>query len=244
MQENVVRASSSQDRGKTAKREFYFFIKRTMDLVGASLALIVALPLLLIIALAIKLESPGPVIFRQQRIGSRRRKTTSGEVWQVAPFTFYKLRSMYADADPSPHLKYVRAFIRNDQDALRGMQSEAGETRKLLNDRRVTRFGRLLRKSSLDELPQLWNVIRGDMSLVGPRPALPYEIELYKPWHHRRLNALQGLTGIWQVAARSTAEFDSMVEMDVRYAEHQSLLVDLKILLKTPLAVFTGKGAA
>jgi lipopolysaccharide/colanic/teichoic acid biosynthesis glycosyltransferase len=206
--------------------------------------LVVALaPVMFLIALLIVLDSPGPAIFRQQRVGARRRAEGHQIAWKLDTFTIYKFRTMYQGIDPKVHRSYVQAFIRKDEKCMAKMQGGETRVRKLVNDTRVTRVGRLLRKSSLDELPQLWNVVKGEMSLVGPRPPIPYEVDLYEPWHHQRLWATPGMTGLWQVTARSAADFDTMVRLDLDYIEHQSFWLDLKILLKTPLVVFRGEGA-
>jgi lipopolysaccharide/colanic/teichoic acid biosynthesis glycosyltransferase len=229
-------------RATSWARDAYFLGKRLVDMCVSAVCLALLSPVLLIAAALIRLESPGSPFFKQERIGSRRRKSAEGEVWETVPFTFYKLRTMVNGADASPHKEYVQALIRKDQ---AGMAAQNGETltRKLVNDERVTRLGRFLRRSSLDELPQLWNVLKGEMSLVGPRPPIPYEVEAYDPWHWKRLEAVPGMTGLWQVEARSSVGFDEMVRLDIWYAEHQSLWMDLKILLKTPVAVFSMRGA-
>jgi lipopolysaccharide/colanic/teichoic acid biosynthesis glycosyltransferase/ActR/RegA family two-component response regulator len=224
-------------------RDAYFAGKRIVDFCLAGVCLALLSPVLLIAAALIRLESPGSPMFKQIRIGSRRRKTPDGEIWETVPFTFYKLRTMVNDADSAPHKEYVQALIRKDQAGMAAAQNGETPTRKLVNDRRVTRLGRFLRRSSLDELPQLWNVLKGEMSLVGPRPPIPYEVEAYDPWHWKRLEAIPGMTGLWQVEARSSVGFDEMVRLDIWYAEHQSLWMDLKILLKTPLAVLSMRGA-
>jgi len=179
----------------------------------------------------IKLMSRGPVFFKQVRIGE-----------QARPFTMLKFRTMHVNADHAIHHQFVTDFIKSG-----GAQvQEPGKSGlfKITNDPRITPIGRLLRKTSLDELPQFWNVLRGDMSLVGPRPPLAYEVEQYQPWHrHRVLDAKPGITGLWQVAGRSRTTFDEMVRLDIRYAKDRSLWTDLKILLATPKAVIAGKGA-
>ncbi len=217
------------------ERRFYYFCKRLMDLLLASLILVLAAPVMLLIALAIKLDSPGPVLFVQVRLGQN-----------GSPFRFYKFRTMYDRADSSLHRRYVQSFIRARAPEGNGSASAAtaAATFKLVHDPRVTRVGRLLRRSSLDELPQLFNVIRGDMSLVGPRPPLPYEVVEYQEWHRGRLAAVPGLTGLWQVRGRSRVTFDDMVRMDLEYIARQSLWLDLRILLLTVPAVLSGKGAA
>jgi len=203
--------------------------KRALDIV-ASLALLTMLsPLFLVIAILVKLKSPGPVFFRQKRIGEK-----------GVPFTMLKFRSMHVNADNAIHQAYVNWFITaSDQEKAAG-----NGVFKLTNDPRITPIGSFLRKTSLDELPQFWNVLRGDMSLVGPRPPLEYEVQAYAPWHCRRvLEAKPGITGLWQVTGRSRTTFDEMVRLDLRYARKLSVWTDIKILLATPRAVIMGKGA-
>lgn len=203
--------------------------KRTLDIAGSAACLLAFGPVLLCVAAAVKLTSKGPVLFRQQRVGE------AGE-----PFTMLKFRTMQVDADPRIHQEYVEKFIQSNQAATTGKDAVF----KLVNDPRVTVVGDFLRRSSLDELPQFWNVLRGDMSLVGPRPPLPYEVARYKQWHRRRvLEAKPGITGLWQVTGRSRTTFDEMVRLDLRYARTRSVWNDLNILLATPKAVLTGKGA-
>jgi exopolysaccharide biosynthesis polyprenyl glycosylphosphotransferase len=205
--------------------------KRVFDTTAVSVGLVVLAPLLLAIAVLVKLDSRGPVIYKQRRIGEHGRD-----------FIMYKFRSMRADADPTVHRAYVRRLIQENVglDQVRGQ----GQTSlKLPNDPRITRVGRVLRKTSLDELPQLWNVLRGEMSLVGPRPDVPYAVEVYQDWYKRRFTCLPGMTGWWQVKGRNVVSFDEMVRMDIYYIEHTSLWLDLKILLLTPVAMITGKGA-
>ena len=137
----------------------------------------------------------------------------------------------------------MEAYIRNDSQGMAELHNGDEKVLKLQRDPRVTRLGWFLRRTSLDELPQLWNVLKGSMSLVGPRPPIPYEVEMYDAWHHLRLEAKPGMTGLWQVTARSSASFDRMVDLDVQYVESQSFRLDLKILLRTPLAVLRGHGA-
>lgn len=230
---------------KRDQQRLYFAAKRSLDVVVAAIALLVLSPLMLLIAVLIKLDSPGPAIFTQKRVGLRRTRGGTGREarWEVSTFDFYKFRTMKRDASADVHRAYVQAFIRNDREAMAAVQGADTEVRKLLNDPRVTRLGAFLRKSSLDELPQFWSVLKGDMSLVGPRPALPYEVEAYQPWHRKRLEAIPGITGPWQVSARSSVDFDEMVKMDIDYIEHQSFWLDLKLLAQTPLAVLRSRGA-
>jgi len=221
-------------------RYLYFACKRCMDIVLGSLLLVIALPLMLLIAILIKLDSPGPVIFIQERVGARRGSKGGRMIWEVRNFAFYKFRTMVQDADPSIHQAILKAWVEG-----RAEPSDAGGIKfKPTSDPRVTRVGRILRRTSLDELPQLVNVLRGEMSVVGPRPDLPYSVEGYKPWHHERLAALPGMTGLWQANGRCRVSFDDMVRMDIEYVRNQSLWLDLKILFLTIPAVLSGRGAA
>jgi len=204
--------------------------KRMLDIVGSLALLIVLSPVLALIAVLVKLTSSGPVFFRQDRVGA-----------SLKPFTMLKFRTMRVDADHEMHRQFVTEFINAGADA---SPTADNGLFKIVNDPRVTSVGGALRKSSLDELPQLWNVLRGDMSLVGPRPPLSYEVEQYKRWHYRRvLEAKPGITGLWQVAGRSQTNFDDMVRLDLQYVQNQSAWTDIKILLATPRAVISGKGA-
>jgi lipopolysaccharide/colanic/teichoic acid biosynthesis glycosyltransferase len=203
-----------------------------MDIIGSALALILCAPVFLVIALAIKGSSKGPVFFRQQRIGQHGKR-----------FTFLKFRSMHVDNDPSVHKAYVLNFIAG-QEERKPSNGNGKAIYKLTNDERVTRVGAFLRRTSLDEVPQFLNVLKGDMSLVGPRPAIPYELAAYQTWHRRRvLQVKPGITGLWQVQGRSRIGFDDMVRLDLRYAQDCSPWLDLKILLQTPKAVIAGEGA-
>ncbi|MCK4692085.1 MAG: sugar transferase [Anaerolineales bacterium] len=219
------------------------FFKRLLDILIAGAMLILLSPLMLLIALLIKLDSPGPVIFKQERVGTKRKERDQGQPTDFKTFTFFKFRTMRWDASSEPHRAYLQAFIQNDHNRMNEVQGNGAQTRKLTDDPRVTRLGRFLRKSSMDELPQLWNVLKGEMSIIGPRPPILYEVEMYEPWHRKRLMAKPGLTGLWQVTSRSSADFDEMVRMDIWYIEHQSLGLDLRILLKTPLSVLSMEGA-
>jgi lipopolysaccharide/colanic/teichoic acid biosynthesis glycosyltransferase len=186
----------------------------------------------LAIALCISLDSRGPVLFRQKRVGKGGHE-----------FICYKFRTMYHDADPEIHRRYVQSLIRNQApDGYTGNEKTA-PIYKLQKDPRITRVGAFLRRASLDELSQLFNVVKGEMSLVGPRPPLPYEVQEYQDWHLARLAVLPGITGLWQVRGRSKVTFDDMVRMDIEYIARQSLWLDMKILLLTIPAVFGGQGA-
>jgi lipopolysaccharide/colanic/teichoic acid biosynthesis glycosyltransferase len=207
-------------------------VKHVMDFVGSGLLLLLCTPLFLVIALAIKTSSKGPVLFRQQRVGQYGRC-----------FTFLKFRSMHADNDHRVHKEYAIKLIAGDVEH-KPSNGNDKSVYKLANDPRITRLGKFLRRTSLDELPQLVNVLKGDMSLVGPRPAIPYELAAYQTWHRRRvLEVKPGITGLWQVTGRSSVKFDEMVRLDLRYATSWSPWLDIKILMRTPRAVIGGAGA-
>jgi lipopolysaccharide/colanic/teichoic acid biosynthesis glycosyltransferase len=215
-----------------AKRDigykFSMAIKCAFDFVGSFIALLCFSPILLAATIAIKITSEGPVLFRQERLG------LNGKT-----FNLLKFRSMYSNCDSIEHREYIKKYI-GDQKC---SAIEPGIF-KLINDPRVTPVGRFLRKTSIDELPQLINVLKGDMSLVGPRPPIAYECEHYDIWHRRRLLSCKtGITGLWQVTGRSRTTFDEMVRLDIKYISEWSLWTDLKILLKTPKAIVSGSGA-
>jgi len=209
-----------------------YALKRSLDVVGALLALLLFGPVMLTVALIVRLTSRGPIIFRQKRLGK-------GGV----PFTFYKFRSMVVNVDDKIHREFVANLIRGGQGPAPTTEGDAA-TYKMKADPRVTRIGRLIRMTSIDELPQLFNVLKGDMSMVGPRPPIPYEAAHYEPWHLRRiLIAKPGITGLWQVEGRSRVTFSEMVRMDLRYIRQCSLALDLKILAKTIVVVLRCSGA-
>ncbi|MEJ2080476.1 MAG: sugar transferase [Acidobacteriota bacterium] len=216
--------------GETARRSAGA-LKRGIDLTLSLILLLMLSPLLLLIAVAIKLTSKGPILFRQERLGQFGK-----------PFQFLKFRSMYINTDNSIHEKYIQEFIGNGKATKTDVNGKP--LFKLVEDPRVTPVGRILRKLSLDELPQFFNVARGEMSLVGPRPPIRYELKNYDVWHRRRiLEVRPGITGMWQVYGRSRTTFDEMVRMDLRYARTWSLWLDLKLLCQTPAAVLRGDGA-
>jgi lipopolysaccharide/colanic/teichoic acid biosynthesis glycosyltransferase len=197
-----------------------YLLKRTLDILLAGPLFILLLPIFGLLVLAIRLESPGPALFKQTRVGRW------GQI-----FTMYKFRSMYMDAEA----RKAELLAENEM--------SGGVTFKMQRDPRITRIGRFIRKASIDELPQLWNVIKGDMSLVGPRPPVPAEVDEYSLSDRRRLEVTPGITCIWQVSGRSDIPFPEQVELDVRYIESQSLLTDLKLLWQTVPAVLFGRGA-
>ena len=226
-------------------RSSYFLYKRIIDITLATVALIILLPLMVIIIVLIKLDSPGPVLFSQKRLSARRCTKEGYTYWEVFTFTFYKFRTMWVNADTDMHRQFMAAYITGDEAKMAELQPDpdAATAFKLTGDPRVTRFGRFLRKTSLDELPQLWNVIKGEMSLVGPRPPIPYEVEKYGLRHRLRLAAKSGLTGLPQVSGRCELSFEETVRLDVEYVKQQSLWMDFKILLRTAAAVISRQGA-
>jgi exopolysaccharide biosynthesis polyprenyl glycosylphosphotransferase len=218
------------DRNTGSERGYA--LKRTLDVVGATVLLVLLAPLMLLVALAVALTSRGPIVFRQTRMGKG-----------CLPFTFYKFRSMTTNADDSAHREFVARLIKAEEAGGTNAEPNA-QTFKMQSDPRITRIGKFIRRTSIDELPQLFNVLKGDMSLVGPRPPIPYEAAQYQPWHLRRLMTLRpGLTGIWQVEGRSRVPFNEMVRMDLRYIRECSLALDVKILLRTVVVVLRGDGA-
>ena len=216
---------------KKRTRKLAIGFKRAMDIAGSAFALIVLLPLFAIIALAIKATSKGPVLFSQERLGQHGKK-----------FRFLKFRSMRKNCDSKLHQEYVSRFIAGQVSATNG--DGTTPTFKIQKDPRITPIGNILRKTSLDELPQFWNVLVGDMSLVGPRPPVEYEFKAYDVWHRRRVLEIKpGITGLWQVEGRSRTQFDDMVRLDLKYARAWSVWLDVKILLRTPGAVVSANGA-
>jgi lipopolysaccharide/colanic/teichoic acid biosynthesis glycosyltransferase len=201
--------------------------RRLADLVlGATLTLLLS-PILIVVAIAVRVDSSGPALFRQRRVGHKERE-----------FTLFKFRSMRLDADPRGHREYVTALIK-------GKAADGGrkDLYKLAVDDRITPVGRWIRRWSLDELPQLFNVLSGDMTLVGPRPAIPYEVAEYPSWYRERFSVKPGLTGLWQVSGRSERTYEEMVRLDIEYAENRSLLGDISILARTPWVVVGRRGA-
>jgi lipopolysaccharide/colanic/teichoic acid biosynthesis glycosyltransferase len=210
---------------------FTFFAKTAMDLLGSIVGIVILSPVLIGIAILVKLSSKGPSLFRQERIG------LFGK-----PFTLLKFRTMYVDKGDDIHKEFVTGFIKG-QVPEEQQSDEHERVYKLMTDPRITPLGRILRATSLDELPQLLNVAKGEMSLVGPRPPVPYEYEQYDIWHKGRLVRFKpGITGLWQVEGRSSTSFDEMVRLDLKYMKEWSLWLDVKILLKTPWVALTGKG--
>jgi lipopolysaccharide/colanic/teichoic acid biosynthesis glycosyltransferase len=208
----------------------YLRRKRICDVVISLILLVPLIPIMGIIAILVRLDSKGPVLFRQQRLGENGK-----------PFMLLKFRSMYVNSDDRLHREAIKQYMNGEK--LNG-SSEDGNPYKLIDDPRITRIGRFIRRTSIDELPQFFNVLRGEMSLVGPRPPLPYEVEGYDERARLRLAGKPGLTGYWQVYGRSKVDFKTMVEMDIAYLQKQSILEDLKLILLTPLVMVSGRGGA
>ena len=234
--------------GKQTK-SLYFAAKRVMDFVIAFASLIALSPLMALLSIAIKRDDPeGSPLYKQERVTSRRIKQANGTyTWEEVPFTIYKFRTMRSNCSSSIHQEFMKAYIEGDEATMAALQQEKANEEskfKLNGDPRITRVGKFLRKTSLDELPQLWNVMRGDMSMVGPRPPIPYEVEMYQPRHHQRFHTVPGITGYWQVKGRSSIGFEEMVDLDLEYIEKQSLWLDWKILLMTLPAVLLDREAS
>jgi lipopolysaccharide/colanic/teichoic acid biosynthesis glycosyltransferase len=215
--------------GRAARHPAGEALRRIFDVVFAVTLILLLAPLLIGLALAVRVDSRGPAFFRQRRVGYRERE-----------FTLYKFRSMRVDADPRGHKEYVTALIKGEDERPDGGRENLY---KLAVDNRITLVGRWIRRWSLDELPQLFNVVKGDMTLVGPRPAIPYEVAEYPQWYRQRFSVKPGLTGYWQVSGRSERTYEEMVRLDIEYAKRRTLGLDLSILVKTPWVVLSRKGA-
>lgn len=232
-----------QNTRRTSDRPSYYYAKRLLDSFMALVALITLSPLLLIVAILIKATSPGPVFFTQRRMGAKRHivEDVAGKVvvWEPVEFSIYKFRTMFHNVDQSRHKEQVLAFVSGELD----VKIDDTSTAKIEDDPRITPFGKFLRRTSIDELPQILNVLRGQMSIVGPRPVPLYEAELYQEAHMERLTVMPGMTGLWQIEGRGRTDFNSMMALDIRYVRTCSLWLDLKIMILTvPVAIF-GRGA-
>jgi exopolysaccharide biosynthesis polyprenyl glycosylphosphotransferase len=228
----VVRGAYSIPASSADSRAVSAVLKRVVDVVFSLAILVFGLPFYTLIAVLIKLTSEGPVLFVQDRVGKDGR-----------PFRFYKFRTMLVGCSDEEHRSFAAEFIKGRLMQEGGVEKERKPVFKLQNDPRITPIGRFLRKTSLDELPQFINVLFGEMTLVGPRPPLAYELAHYKEWHRGRLAVKPGLTGLWQVSGRSTVPFDEMVMLDLYYIENWSLTLDLKIILRTVPVMLFGLGA-
>jgi lipopolysaccharide/colanic/teichoic acid biosynthesis glycosyltransferase len=228
--QGLTRERSKQPPSQAAtESRWQSLSRRIAELIAACALILLTAPILIAVAIAVRLDSRGPALFRQRRVGRGGRE-----------FTLYKFRSMRVDADPRGHREYVTALINGSHSTPNG----DGEDLYKLVDRRITPVGRWIRRWSLDELPQLFNVVLGGMSLVGPRPAIPYEVAEYPGWYLKRFSVKPGLTGLWQVSGRSERTYEEMVRLDIEYVERRSLWLDLSILLKTPWVVLSRRGAA
>jgi lipopolysaccharide/colanic/teichoic acid biosynthesis glycosyltransferase len=245
MEARGITQRQTRDREETesarqAEPAWQAALRRTTDFVVAGTVILLTAPILIIVAIAIRIDSPGPAIFRQRRVGRGERE-----------FTLFKFRSMRVDADPKLHRDYVTALIHNGNGASAANGNSGasangdsgGGLYKLAVDDRITLVGRFIRNWSLDELPQLFNVLSGKMTLVGPRPVIPYEVSEYPSWYRRRFDVKPGLTGLWQVSGRSERTYEEMVRLDIEYAKRRSLLLDISIFLKTPWVLLSRKGA-
>ncbi len=206
----------------------YRFPKRALDILISAVLLILFSPVMLLISIGILISSPGPIFYRQTRIGKNGK-----------PFRMLKFRSMQVTNNPDLHREYVQKLIRENT----GPATLGQTSLKIIGDPRITGLGKYLRKSSLDELPQFFNVLKGEMSIVGARPPLPYEYEVYSDWHKQRLQLAPGITGLWQVMAHNTVAFEDMVKMDLEYIRTMNLWLDLKIMLLTPVEMIRGRGS-
>jgi len=235
-QDHVVDFGQQSQLGRQLKRGF--------DIFFAILLLLLLSPLLLLIAALVKLSSPGPIIYSQNRMGSERVTKDGKSYWKLKAFKMHKFRSMRVNADSSTHRNYIEAYIKGDEEQMQSFQTaEDASSYKLARDPRITGIGHYLRLLSLDELPQLWNILKGEMSFVGPRPPIDYELEAYEKEDFKRLATVPGLTGLWQVSGRTTTSFKEMVELDKRYIKEQCIWLDLKIVVMTIPAVFSKEGA-
>ena len=210
--------------------------KRVFDLIAGSVLLVACSPLMALIAIAIRLDSPGPALFKQRRVGGR---PAPDGGWDAGTFEIFKFRSMFHGADEARHRDYIAAFVNG---AIDESEAEHGQF-KLADDDRVTRVGHIIRRTSFDELPQLLNVVRGDMSLVGPRPVPVYEVEGYEDRHLERFGAPSGMTGLWQVRGRGRVTFEEMIDMDIEYVRGRNLWLDIRLLVATIPAALSGRGA-
>jgi lipopolysaccharide/colanic/teichoic acid biosynthesis glycosyltransferase len=208
----------------------YAIAKRALDVSASALGIVITSPVLAAVALAVKVTSPGPVLFRQERVGLGGR-----------PFTAYKFRSMHVHADEGEHRHHIRRLMRRGQPASGADGPDGGTWRPIEGDARITRIGGFLRRSHIDELPQLFNILRGEMSLVGPRPPIPYEVELYDPWHRQRLSVVPGLTGLWQATGWGSLSFDDGVRLDIAYIERRSMALDLRLIVRTVVQIIRGR---
>ncbi|MBN2121403.1 MAG: exopolysaccharide biosynthesis polyprenyl glycosylphosphotransferase [Candidatus Omnitrophica bacterium] len=221
----------SHGKIKNPSRDFQAKAKRTIDIAVSVMSLVLLSPLLLVVAILVKISSPGPVIFKQERIGKEGKH-----------FNFYKFRTMFKDANDELHREYIKKLLKEDD--VKPEEVKGEKLYKVVHDPRVTSIGYWLRKTSLDELPQLFNVLKGDMSLVGPRPSLPYAVQMYEEWQTERFRVDSGITGLWQVSGRNKLSYKDALRLDIQYVNNWNIWLDIIILFKTVPTVFFGKGVA
>lgn len=238
---NLTVTSGNNPQIKTASKPIYFAAKRLFDISVSLFVLTVTLPILAIIYVLIRFDSPGNPIFVQERVGTKLTKVNGKRVWTQRNFKMYKFRTMKTNSSSDLHQKFIKAYIEGDDELMESINKQKADEKgkfKLTDDPRITKLGKFLRKTSLDELPQFWNVLKGEMTIVGPRPPLPYEVALYRPYHFKRLNTKQGITGYWQVNGRNSTTFEEMVKLDDEYINKQSFFLDIKILFQTVSEMF------
>ena len=238
---NFTVTSGNNPQFKGEQKQAYFILKRLFDISVSLFVLTFTFPLLAIIYILIRLDSPGNPIFMQERVGTRLKKVDGKRIWTQHNFKMYKFRTMKSNSSSDLHQKFIKAYIEGDNELMESINKQKADEKgmfKLNADPRITKLGKFLRKTSLDELPQFWNVLKGEMTIVGPRPPLPYEVALYRPYHFKRLNTKQGITGYWQVSGRNSTTFEEMVNLDDEYIKKQSFFFDLKILFLTFAEMF------
>ncbi len=238
---NLTITSGKNPQFKGAQKPAYFLLKRLFDISVSLGVLLATFPILAIIYILIKLDSPGSPIFVQERVGTKLTRINGKRVWTQRNFNMYKFRTMKTNSSSDLHQKFIKAYIEGDNDLMESINQQKADEKgkfKISDDPRITKLGKFLRKTSLDELPQFWNVLKGEMTIVGPRPPLPYEVALYRPYHFKRLNTKQGITGYWQVNGRNSTTFEEMVKLDDEYITKQSFFLDLKILFQTFAEMF------
>lgn len=238
---NFTITSGNNPQFKNEKKQTYFALKRAFDIVVSFSVLSLTAPLLVIVYILIRMDSPGNPIFVQERVGTRLRKVNGKRIWTQQNFPMYKFRTMKTNSSSDLHQNFIKAYIEGDEEMMQSINQKKADAKgkfKLNGDPRITKLGKFLRKTSLDELPQFWNVLKGEMTIVGPRPPLPYEVALYRPYHFKRLNTKQGITGYWQVNGRNSTTFEEMVKLDDEYIKKQSFFLDLKILFMTFAEMF------
>lgn len=229
-EETLTPETGAIEKGRESRLTAYQWWKAKFERVFALLAITISSPFIALIAIIIRLDSPGAAIYRREQVGE------NGQIFKA-----YKFRTMHSNNDDHEYKAYITRYILENASYTKDQKGQ--DVYKVVNDPRVTRFGRLLRKSNLDELPQLFNILKGEMSFVGPRPDIPFAVAMYSDWHRKRLNAKPGITGLWQVCGRKTLPFEGMVRLDIDYIKRQSFLLDARILLLTIGTILKGDGS-